>query len=309
MISIIVPIYNVESYLHRCLNSIVLQKNQYEKPYEVILVNDGSTDNSLEIAKEYVVKYGWILINQENQGPSVARNAGLVKSTGDYVWFIDSDDWIREDALKVIYKTIENQDVIAIGYETNYDTEHSYIFVPPKDINTGLDLFYNNFPIGAVFYIYSRIFLNKKNLNFCPNLYHEDFEFTPRMLYSAGIVSTITMPLYYYFKHSNSITTSSNSKRAFDMLEVIKSLSNFRNEINEKSARTKFNDLISLLLNNSMKCSGGISESSLTSYYEAILATNCPQYLCQSSILKYKIEGLCIKYIPKSLHFFCFLQK
>ena len=95
LVSVIIPVYNVEKYLRRCLNSVI---DQEYKNIEIILVNDGSTDNSLEIAISYKEKDKRIKVfSQENQGLSAARNMGLDKSHGEYITFIDSDDYVSKD--------------------------------------------------------------------------------------------------------------------------------------------------------------------------------------------------------------------
>lgn len=114
-ISIIVPVYNVEKYLKVCLDSI---KNQTYNNFEVIMINDGSTDKSKKICEEYTKDVRFILINQNNQGLSGARNTGLKNITGEYVLFIDSDDWIEKNCLEVCIQNIKNYncDVIFFPY-------------------------------------------------------------------------------------------------------------------------------------------------------------------------------------------------
>lgn len=100
-ISIIVPVYNIEKYLNQCLKSLI---NQTLKSIEIILIDDGSTDSSGLICDEYSKKYSNIVvIHQKNQGQSCARNAGLRKATGEYVMFVDGDDWIRNEACEKLY--------------------------------------------------------------------------------------------------------------------------------------------------------------------------------------------------------------
>lgn len=113
-LSIIIPIYNLENYLEKCLDSIVCQDCQ---AIEVILVNDDSMDNSGAIADEYASYYSFIsVIHQKNQGVSVARNQGLLKSGGEYVWFVDGDDWIGEQAIsKILTLCQSNSDIVFIG--------------------------------------------------------------------------------------------------------------------------------------------------------------------------------------------------
>ena len=101
--SIIIPVYNVEKYIKKCLDSVF---SQSYKDYEVIVVNDGSTDKSMDIAKEYNVK----IINQKNAGLSITRNNGLQIANGEYISFIDSDDWVDLDFLEKLYNTAKKYD-------------------------------------------------------------------------------------------------------------------------------------------------------------------------------------------------------
>jgi glycosyltransferase involved in cell wall biosynthesis len=101
-ISIIIPVYNTEKYLRQCLNSVVMQTLP---DIEIIVINDGSTDNSQKIIEEYVTRYPQkiSLINSANQGPGIARNQGINIANGEYIWFIDSDDWIYKDSAEKMY--------------------------------------------------------------------------------------------------------------------------------------------------------------------------------------------------------------
>lgn len=108
MISVIIPIYNVEEYLEKCVNSVL---NQTYSDLEIILVDDGSTDNSGKICDELKNKDNRIIvIHQENQGLSAARNAGIAKALGEYIAFVDSDDYIMEDMYETLYKNLEKTD-------------------------------------------------------------------------------------------------------------------------------------------------------------------------------------------------------
>ena len=123
-ITVIVPVYNVENYLEKCLDSLI---NQTYKNLEIIVINDGSTDNSGEICQEYAQKDNRIVyIEKENGGLSDARNAGLDQMTGSYVTFVDSDDWIEQDYVETLYQKItEYQADIAIGNYYSFDEERS----------------------------------------------------------------------------------------------------------------------------------------------------------------------------------------
>ncbi|HJS00822.1 MAG TPA: glycosyltransferase, partial [Flavobacterium sp.] len=107
LLSIIVPVYNVENYLRRCLNSL-LDQDLCLDDYEIIIVNDGSTDSSLRIAQEYGNKFSSIkIISQENQGLSEARNVGIRNALGQYIYFIDSDDFIQKKIFNSIFKIVK----------------------------------------------------------------------------------------------------------------------------------------------------------------------------------------------------------
>ena len=129
-ITVIVPVYNVENYLEKCLDSLI---NQTYKNLEIIVINDGSTDNSGEICQEYAQKDNRIVyIEKENGGLSDARNVGLDKMTGSYVTFIDSDDWVELDYVEILYKKIiEYQADISVGnyYSYNEDEETYYFHI------------------------------------------------------------------------------------------------------------------------------------------------------------------------------------
>ena len=113
--SIIVPVYNVEKYIEKCLESIL---NQTYDNFEIIVINDGSTDNSKKILDNYKTNKKIKIINQDNQGLSIARNNGLGAASGDYILFIDSDDYIEEELLSTLNKNINNEDLIRFQVQT-----------------------------------------------------------------------------------------------------------------------------------------------------------------------------------------------
>lgn len=127
-ISIIIPIYNVESYLRKCLDSIIEQSFPY---FELLLINDGSTDASAQICQEYVEKDDRIrYFEKENSGVSSARNFGIKHSRGEYITFIDSDDWIEPNYLEILYKTIKEQeaDIVVTNYYTFREEDAMFLF-------------------------------------------------------------------------------------------------------------------------------------------------------------------------------------
>lgn len=125
-VSIIIPIYNTASYLKRCLDSV---KNQTYTNLEIICIDDGSTDGSEKIVDEYLDDDRFIIIHKENGGESSARNAGLLKSTGDYIGFMDCDDWIERDMYEILVNAIEtcNVDMVAASWFKSYDCDEKEI--------------------------------------------------------------------------------------------------------------------------------------------------------------------------------------
>ena len=127
-LSIVIPVYNTEKFIRKCLDSLCSQQIPADR-YEIIVVNDGTKDKAIPIVREFIAKYSNIrLIEQENQGLSVARNTGLKKSRGKYIWFFDSDDWARPNSIQAILSHIEHQpdaDVFVARLAGVSDTDYS----------------------------------------------------------------------------------------------------------------------------------------------------------------------------------------
>lgn len=148
-LSIIIPIYKVEKYIEQCLYSIYDQKID-EFLFEVIAVNDGTPDNSMNIVKKYANKHKNLhVLNYENQGLSIARNLGLKKASGDYVWFVDSDDWLTNNSLSIVISHLsKNYDVLKIKLcrinesngKSTIDSYNKYL--KNKDVIVGSDFLF-----------------------------------------------------------------------------------------------------------------------------------------------------------------------
>lgn len=236
ILSIIIPVYNVEVYVRHCIKSCI-NLNIPENNYEIIIVNDGSTDKSADIIYESTKKCSNVIVlSQNNAGLSAARNKGLSIAKGDYVWFIDADDWIENSCSSILRQTLlEGYDVIGLGYCFSYESKDDVPNINKKynNINQGVELLrVGGFPMGAPLYIYSRPFLIKNSLYFYPGIYHEDNEFTPRMLYNAITFKYIDQIVYhYYIRSSGSIISTPNKKKSYDLMVVADSLINFANSI------------------------------------------------------------------------------
>lgn len=234
LISIIIPVYNVQSYLRKCLDSIV---NQASTLIEVICVNDGSTDGSSSILNEYAAKYANIrIINQENQGLSAARNSGIRAAKGDYLFFLDSDDWIEPDTLKTLVYKQNGEDMVCFNGRRYF--EDGKAEVPDSGIKEDLLAgweYYNKYALVSrkfhfvcvVLRLYKRDFLVENNLFFEEGIYHEDNLFTPLACYYAKAVKVIPDSLYVYRLRLGSITCSTNKKHICDIVKVANKLSAF----------------------------------------------------------------------------------
>ena len=254
--SVIIPIYNVEKYLSRCIESII--KQTYSS-YEIILVNDGSTDNSLLIAEEYRNKYSNIsVINKKNGGLSDARNAGLSIAKGKYVIFLDSDDGLEKEALKKIYCSLENQediDIVAGDCKLIYpDTEvikARYVDNKTNSILTGSQFLkeqisHKQMFMNATANIYSKSFLDKNQLRFKTGILHEDEEFTPRVFLKAEKVKCLTFAFYDYYIRYNSITqTKDYSRNARDLYSTLSELESIYDDIGDDELKKLLKNTLS----------------------------------------------------------------
>lgn len=202
--SIIIPVYNVEEYLEQCLESV---KKQTYHDYEVIIVNDGTKDKSMEIAKKYPYK----IINQKNQGLSVARNTGVKHATGDYILFLDSDDYLEEKTLSSIATSLKNKpDVVRFQIKEVYEDGRE-IEYPESDFTgkTGEQAFAKivtyHFIENAWCYAIKKDYYTKEKFSFSPGTIHEDFGIIPLIIRKASIVNSISYIGYNYRQRKGSI--------------------------------------------------------------------------------------------------------
>ena len=232
--SVIIPVYNVEQYLCDCLDSIVAQSYH---DYEVICVNDGSTDGSLAILEDFQNKYNQVkVITQHNKGLSGARNAGIQAAKGDYLFFLDSDDWIETDTLKILAEKQNGENLLCFNgrrYFEDGTTEEPDNGIEENQL-TGWE-YYNKYALVSrkfhfvctVLRLYRREYLLKNDLFFEEGIYQVDNLFTPLACYYAQTVKVIPDCPYVYRIREGSITHTVNVQRLFDMILVANKLSSF----------------------------------------------------------------------------------
>ena len=235
-ISVVLPVYNVANYLRKCLDSLV---NQTFKDFEVICVNDGSTDLSLSILEGYALTDSrFKIISQENQGLSGARNTGMEHVLGEYVLFVDSDDWLEENALELLYNHVCGFDSEITMFKFKFfNDDTSEISDEPYSNLEMIDssLYTGNFSykdvLNVLFKIshspfnklYKTSFLKSLNAKFLYGSYYEDVEFYYKVLFKAKKVSVLPEYLYFYRIRDNSISTSGD-EGSFDIFDVLESV-------------------------------------------------------------------------------------
>lgn len=238
IISIIVPVYNVEEYLQRCIDSIL---NQRFKDFELILINDGSTDNSLKICKEYSLSDSRVkVINKENGGLSSARNAGINIAKGKYIGFVDSDDWINEEMYQTLYNLLQEYDcdIAECCYKKVYDEKiiekqkKRYEISILSNIKILESMYVNNFA-GSTISV-NKLYKSSlfKNIRFPEGKLNEDQFTTYKIYFNSRKVVSINREMYYYYQSGNSITRSEFSIKKLDAIEAIESSKRFFEENN-----------------------------------------------------------------------------
>lgn len=230
-VSIIVPIYNVEKYLAKCLDSLV---NQTLKDIEIICINDGSTDNSLEILKTYALRDSRIkIIDKQNEGLSVTRNIGMSIATGDYIGFIDSDDWVDLDFYEKLYLAISSNDVdiaCATIVRKRENSSKYRVFYKEQRIYEILEDKLNAINCPKCSYVWNKLYKADKikNIPFKRGIYFEDVFWTLEVLKRTNKIITVNGANYYYRVNSKSIVKNvKDIKRQLDFYNSQKFLVKF----------------------------------------------------------------------------------
>lgn len=258
-ISIVVPVYRVQKYLDRCVKSLI--KQSYSN-IEIILVDDGSTDKCPELCDNYAKSDLRIMvIHKKNGGLSDARNCGIKVATGDYILFVDSDDFIELDACEYFAKIIDTCEVdIVAGNAKRIEDSHvslmqRYLY-DEKRIISGKEFLKSEFKYGTMYMaawlnLYNRSFLIDNKLEFKVGLLHEDEQFTPRVFLKANRVMVSNMVFYNYIIREGSISTQKNKiKNAEHLMQTCKELERIYNRLADDELKKLLNDdLVNKFLN------------------------------------------------------------
>mgnify|MGYP000958752696 FL=1 len=244
LLTVVIPVYNVEKYLKRCVESVLVQGWHN---YDILLVDDGSTDSSPQICDDYVKAYDLIsVIHKENGGPSEARNTGILHAKGEYVYFPDSDDWLEPQTFEELAEVLESQEFELVSFNREFvKGEEDAIVSDPlvTQVFGGKDAFVqmlkHSYITGfANDKIYKKSLFIDNNISFPKGKYYEDLGTNYKLFLSAKKVFATNQKYYHYLiDNPDSITQSWNEKKFKDMFEFYKEVfySDFvRSQLNQE---------------------------------------------------------------------------
>ena len=248
LLTVVIPVYNVEKYLKRCIESILIQE---WKNYDILLVDDGSTDSSPQICDDYAKVYDFIsVIHKKNGGLSEARNTGISHAKGDYVYFPDSDDWLEPQTFKELAEVLESHefDIVSFNREFVKGEEDPIVSDPlVTQVFEGKDAFVqvlkHSYITGfANDKIYKKSLFIDNNISFPKGKYYEDLGTNYKLFLSAENVFATNQKYYHYLiDNPDSITQSWNEQKFSDMFEFYKDIfySDFvRSQLNQEELQT-----------------------------------------------------------------------
>ncbi len=258
-VSIIVPVYNTSKHLRKCIDSLV---NQTQKDIEIIIINDGSTDNSEAIIKEYMNKYSSIIkyYSKENEGVAKTRNFGIEKATSDYVLFIDSDDYIDKCLIEKLMPYI-NQKIEMIKFKLQRVDKNGNILEkvdgPVFSKITGQEAFNKLYCEDVLLdspcvYLIKKTLFTENNFKF-KRKYHEDFGLIPLIIITAKSITSTPYYLYYYVQAPNSITRNEDYSKTIEKFnDALFHYDNALNEINNMNLDKMVEENIKIYYTNAL---------------------------------------------------------
>ena len=225
-LSIIVPLYNSEKYIHKCLDSLLEQDIPHSN-YEIVVVNDGSPDNSYEIVLSYTKRFSNIkFVSQENQGTSGARNTGIDIAQGTYMAFVDPDDYVQPNILNSLLDKMELESLDLLRSDFTMVDENYHIVSKPKGAKNMSD-YRDEIVDGKAFlshklgyacfvwvFMYRSSIIKNNQLDFQKGFYIDDTEWLPRVLIHSQRVTSVATPIYFYVQHVGSLMNTDASSRS-----------------------------------------------------------------------------------------------
>ena len=230
-LSVIIPVYNMENYLHKCLNSVIYPNVE---DYEIVIVNDGSTDSSPFICEEFAVHYPNLIkyVSTPNGGLGAARNVGVEHSSGEFIFFIDSDDYLSDNAIPEIIEVLDDSVDILVFDFVNV-TEDGRVLSVVKGSNCDGRFSLESHPEflfcppNAWCKIWKRSMFTENGIAFPGRVWFEDIYTTPKLYSKAKSMGYINKAWYYYLHRDGSITKNKNPKRCIEIIDAVDSVINY----------------------------------------------------------------------------------
>ncbi len=322
-LSIIIPVFNVEKYIIDCLNSLY-QQNLSENDFEIILINDGSTDQSANLINSFSQSHSNIkMYYQKNSGPSAARNLGIQKAIGEYLLFIDSDDFLLPNKIPLLLQIAEKNQLEVLRADYLNSKENGKIVKYEKSIISSRRIYSNKIIKGDILYskifcmefftpllLLNRTFILKNNLYFHEGIYFEDIDFSTRLSLVVTRAMFTPITFYIYRLRENSITHSINLKKVKDLTDIINTLQNSvdRNRFNYPMKQSVLQNITHLSVYLFIR----LSEPLLYPHKKEILSTYKVGYLSITGGLKEKIIAILYnltgKHLIRILHPFVYVK-
>jgi len=317
-LSIIIPVYNVEPYIERCMLSVI---NQIDDNVEVIMVDDCGQDKSLDVVRRIVETHPKgdlirICKHANNRGTSAARNTGLSNAQGTYVWFVDSDDWITDNCIQYLFSILSESepDICLMSAARCSENQciqlYSYPELNRKVVEGKTFITDNKIQLFIQPSIYKRSFLIDNQLQFLIGVFHEDIDFSLRSYYLAKRVMYIDEVFFCYYSNPTSIVNTINPKKSFDLIIVANSLFEFSKSHVAIKHLPSFYNYISLAINNALYSFYKINDHAIKKEWEKKFFENkhLKLALINSSIFKYRLEGFLFKASKRYISIYQFLQ-
>ena len=286
--SIVVPVYNVEEYIEKCINSIL--KQDYHD-FEIIIVNDGSTDGSKDIIDEIAKKHPEIIkvIHQKNKGLGGARNTGLEQARGEYVWFVDSDDTIRADALTVINCFLEKEQADLLAFDLMDVDEQGNHLAKEKGITWEYKGVFSINEMPQILFvspsacnkIFKRTLFEQDHIRFPEHVWFEDLFTIPKIYLHAKKIGYIDESLYLYLQRQGSIMKNSNIEKNKDIMGALEEIVLYykKNDVYERfKEEMEYLAIVNVYLLASVRVLKGNRKSYLLSELKGYMEKNFPEY-------------------------------
>ncbi len=311
IISVIVPVYNVEKYIHKCIDSILAQDFQET---EIIIVDDGSTDSSGSIVDEYANQFPEkiIVLHQENCGQGEARNKGIEIARGDYIIFVDSDDYLEKNALTILFNEInDSNSEIAVCGIRRVDEMGNYL---SSEIDTGFPLHtcINIKECKGVVAIspspcnklIKKTLFTENRITFPSKVWYEDFRTIPKVLAFAKTISFTDECLYNYFQRPGSTMRNSNTERNHEIIDAMEDLMSFfksKNLLDVYASELEFMAIRSVLWDSTVRILKNTRKHPVLKDIRTYTLQNFPNAFAN----KYFVDFINEKKLIRSILLFC----